>query len=74
MADRPRDSATLILVRRDGAHPRILMGRRSAGHAFMPNKYVFPGGRFDAADSRTRPGNDLDAAVLEKLMTSWLAN
>ena len=28
---RPRDAATLILVRRDGPAPRILMGRRSGG-------------------------------------------
>lgn len=68
MADRPRDSATLILVRRDGPAPRILMGQRAASHAFMPNKYVFPGGRYDAADSRAKVAADLDAQVLEKLM------
>ena len=66
---RPRDAATLILVRRDGATPRILMGQRHGGHAFMPNKYVFPGGRVDAADSRIAPSRDLDEAVLAKLMT-----
>ena len=65
---RPRDSATLILVRRDGARPRILMGQRSGGHAFMPNKYVFPGGRLDAADCRVKPARDLDPATLAKLM------
>jgi 8-oxo-dGTP pyrophosphatase MutT (NUDIX family) len=64
----PKDSATLILVRRDAAKPRILMGQRSGGHAFMPNKYVFPGGRLDAADSRVKPGRDLDPATLAKLM------
>jgi len=49
---RPKDAATLILVRRDGREPRLLMGRRSAGHAFMPAKWVFPGGRVDRADHR----------------------
>lgn len=49
-AARPRDAATLILVRRDGPAPRILMGRRSGGHDFMPDKWVFPGGRIDRAD------------------------
>lgn len=49
---RPRDAATLILVRRDAAAPRILMGRRSGGHDFMPDKWVFPGGRIDRADYR----------------------
>jgi 8-oxo-dGTP pyrophosphatase MutT (NUDIX family) len=49
---RPKDAATLILVRRDGPRPRILMGRRSGGHDFMPDKWVFPGGRLDRADYR----------------------
>ncbi len=65
---RPKDSATLILIRRDAERPRILMGQRSGGHAFMPNKYVFPGGRLDAADSRVKPARDLDPATLAKLM------
>src|SRR5690349_23019151 len=49
---RPKDAATLILVRRDGPEPRILMGQRSRGHVFMPDKWVFPGGRVDVADAR----------------------
>jgi 8-oxo-dGTP pyrophosphatase MutT (NUDIX family) len=49
---RPKDAATLILVRRDGPAPQILMGRRSGGHDFMPDKWVFPGGRIDRADYR----------------------
>ncbi|MEZ5937108.1 MAG: NUDIX hydrolase [Hyphomonadaceae bacterium] len=46
----PRDAATLIMYRLDDNQPRILMGCRSAGHDFMPNKYVFPGGRVDEDD------------------------
>jgi 8-oxo-dGTP pyrophosphatase MutT (NUDIX family) len=65
---RPRDSATLILVRRDHSSPRILMGRRAGGHAFMPNKFVFPGGRLDPADCRVKPAKDLHPATLAKLM------
>lgn len=65
---RPKDSATLILVRRDSERPRILMGRRAGSHAFMPNKFVFPGGRVDAADCRVKPARDLDPATLAKLM------
>ena len=49
---RPKNAATLILVRRDGPEPRLLMGRRQAGHVFMPDKWVFPGGRVDPADHR----------------------
>lgn len=46
----PRDAATLILYRNTPDGPRILMGCRSEGHDFMPNKYVFPGGRVDDED------------------------
>jgi 8-oxo-dGTP pyrophosphatase MutT (NUDIX family) len=49
---RPRDAATLILLDRKGAEFLVLMGRRHARHAFMPGKFVFPGGRTDPADSR----------------------
>ena len=49
---RPRDAATLILLDRKGGDVNVLMGRRHMRHAFMPGKFVFPGGRTDPADSR----------------------
>jgi 8-oxo-dGTP pyrophosphatase MutT (NUDIX family) len=49
---RPRDAATLILIDRRGAEPKVLMGRRHPGHVFMPDMFVFPGGRIDAHDRR----------------------
>ncbi|HUQ38333.1 MAG TPA: NUDIX hydrolase [Aestuariivirga sp.] len=64
---KPRDAATLILVRFDGPLPRILMGQRHEGHAFMPNKYVFPGGRCEAADGHLPVANEGDSVTLEKL-------
>jgi 8-oxo-dGTP pyrophosphatase MutT (NUDIX family) len=69
LAPRPKDAATLVLVRRDAAAPRVLMGRRAGGHSFMPDKYVFPGGKVDRAD-RHAPALDAlpdpDAADLRK--------
>jgi 8-oxo-dGTP pyrophosphatase MutT (NUDIX family) len=47
---RPKDAATLIVIDRSGSEPRVLMGRRHAGHKFMPGKFVFPGGRIEAGD------------------------
>ena len=65
---KPKDAATLILVRWQSGGPRILMGQRAQGHAFMPNKYVFPGGRLDASDCRVKPAKDLHPATLAKLL------
>lgn len=62
---RPKDAATLILVRRDGPRPRLLMGRRQSGHAFMPDKWVFPGGRVDPADFRAPAASELRPDVAE---------
>ena len=47
---RPKDAATLIIIDRSGASPKVLMGRRHAGHKFMPGKFVFPGGRIELGD------------------------
>ncbi len=66
-AVRPKDAATLIIVRRDAKQPKILMGKRAAGHKFMPNKFVFPGGKVDPGDGRIRPPNDLHPEVLKRL-------
>ncbi len=67
-AQRPRDSATLIVVRHDDNAPRVLLGQRHQSHAFMPNKFVFPGGRLDPADMRLKVRTDLHPFVNEKLL------
>ena len=66
-AVRPRDAATLILIRRDTGVLEVLMGKRSAAHRFMPGKYVFPGGRLDAGDLRIAHDGDLRPEVLARL-------
>ncbi|MBW0152021.1 MAG: NUDIX hydrolase [Phenylobacterium sp.] len=65
-AVKPRDAATIILVRRDAAKPRVLMGKRNSGHDFMPNLWVFPGGRIDRADFRAPHATDLRPEVAAK--------
>ncbi|MCB2109814.1 MAG: NUDIX hydrolase [Defluviimonas sp.] len=57
--DAIRDAATVILLRRDGDEPRVLMGQRGAGAAFMPSKYVFPGGAVDPEDALVPFGSEL---------------
>ncbi|MDZ5696368.1 NUDIX hydrolase [Chelativorans sp. M5D2P16] len=65
---RPRDAATLILLDRCAGGLRVLMGRRHMRHAFMPGRFVFPGGRTDPADSRIRVAHPLHPAEEAKLI------
>lgn len=65
---RPKDAATLVLVRHDADGPRVLMGRRHGGMAFMANKVVFPGGRVDPCDARVKFGGELKPQVRERLL------
>ncbi|MFT4013266.1 MAG: NUDIX hydrolase [Paracoccus sp. (in: a-proteobacteria)] len=63
-----RDAATIIVLDRDRAEgPAVLMGQRGAGAAFMPSKYVFPGGAVDAADAGVRFATPLDARLRARL-------
>jgi 8-oxo-dGTP pyrophosphatase MutT (NUDIX family) len=65
---RPRDAATLILVERpERGGARVLMGKRHAGHRFMPGKFVFPGGRVEPEDRRMAAAGALDPDVEAKL-------
>ncbi len=64
---RPRDAATVILLDRSQASPRVLMGRRHMGHAFMPGKFVFPGGRVDRCDGSVPAATEPDQAMIERL-------
>jgi 8-oxo-dGTP pyrophosphatase MutT (NUDIX family) len=49
---RPKDAATLILVDRSAAAPRVLLGRRHDKVVFMPGKFVFPGGSVEKTDNK----------------------
>jgi 8-oxo-dGTP pyrophosphatase MutT (NUDIX family) len=55
-----RDAATLIIVDRSRHVPRVLMGRRRADQVFLPNMFVFPGGRVDATDTDAKSADELD--------------
>jgi 8-oxo-dGTP pyrophosphatase MutT (NUDIX family) len=64
----PRDAATLMLIDRSGPEPKVLLGRRHAGHKFMPGKFVFPGGRIEALDADMPAMGELHPAMQGKLL------
>jgi 8-oxo-dGTP pyrophosphatase MutT (NUDIX family) len=49
---RPRDAASLILLRGEGRDLELLAGRRPGHVKFMPGVWVFPGGAIDPEDRR----------------------
>ena len=49
---RPRDAASLIVLRGHGRDLELLAGRRPGHVKFMPGVYVFPGGAIDPEDRR----------------------
>lgn len=55
-----RDAASVIVLRHLGGAPHVLMGQRGASAAFMPSKYVFPGGALDPQDLRAPLSQPLD--------------
>ncbi|MFC6686450.1 NUDIX hydrolase [Jhaorihella thermophila] len=63
-----RNAATVIVMRdRASGNPSILMGQRGAKAAFMPNKFVFPGGAVDPADAQVPLGSPLSGICRARL-------
>ena len=52
---RPTDAAGLVLLRGSRSDPEVLLGRRHARAGFLPDIYVFPGGRVENEDARGEP-------------------
>jgi len=77
----PRPAASLLVYRTAAqaphSGPHLLMARRAAGHRFMPNVLVFPGGAVDPADHGAPVATPLRPAVrarLERSATAGLAH
>jgi 8-oxo-dGTP pyrophosphatase MutT (NUDIX family) len=64
-----RDAASLFVLRHEAAGPRVLMGLRGAGHRFMPNRLVFPGGAVDTEDHAAPLASLPDPLTMQKLLT-----
>ena len=66
-AVRPRDAASLVLVKRERNTIRVLMAERHSSHVFLPGRFVFPGGRLEPGDCRLQLGTDLEPHVRVKV-------
>ena len=64
---RPRNAASLVIVRGVGDKAEVLMGRRRPKASFIPDAFVFPGGRMDAQDMLVEPSRPLSADTLNLL-------
>jgi 8-oxo-dGTP pyrophosphatase MutT (NUDIX family) len=64
----PKDAATLILIDRSGAEPKVLLGKRHDRHVFMPGKFVFPGGGVDPSDEHMPVARELDKQAEMRLL------
>lgn len=64
---KPRDAGSLIVWRPGVEGPEVLMGRRSARAAFVPDFFVFPGGRLDPADRAVRAATRLDPDAAKRM-------
>ena len=62
-----RHASTVILVRDADTTPAVLMGQRGAKAAFMPSKFVFPGGAVDTEDAHIAFGHPANPVCAEKL-------
>lgn len=68
MTDTPiRDAATIILLRNHQSGPSVLMGQRGAKAAFMPNKFVFPGGAVDDNDHEIPLSGKLSSTCISRI-------
>lgn len=66
---RPRDAASLVLLRRRlSGSWEVLLGRRAGKHRFLPNVYAFPGGRVDLSDKSDTHHKPLDKNTESRLL------
>ncbi len=71
---KPRNAASLVIYRSAGHTFETLMGRRPQKAAFIPDAFVFPGGRVDATDRTIAISRPLSQRAHQQLETHGSAN
>lgn len=64
---KPRDAASMIVWRDGSEGIEVLMGRRTRHLAFLPDVFVFPGGRIDPADYLICAAAPLDPTCIKRM-------
>lgn len=64
---KPRDAASLILLDTSQGEARVLMGQRHSKMKFIPDAYVFPGGKLDPEDHQVSPPTALAPEVIRQV-------
>lgn len=68
---RPRDAASLVVTKGGADDLRVLMGRRPPRDRFMPDVWVFPGGRVESADAALPVTRAMPRAKARPLEARW---
>ena len=64
---KPRNAASLVLLKEDNEDIKVLLGKRSSKAKFMPGAWVFPGGVIDKKDFKQNITSSLDSKIIKKL-------
>ena len=63
---KPKDSSSLIILKKDKLGVQVLMGKRGRKAVFS-NAYVFAGGKVDAGDSLPKPASELNPDIARRI-------
>ena len=68
---KPKDSSSLIILKRRRNEVQVLMGKRGK-NAVFGNAYVFAGGKVDSEDSLPRSVSELDPNIIKRISSDPL--
>ena len=67
---KPRNAASLVLLKTTSKEVKVLLGKRSNKTRFMPGAWVFPGGVLDTNDYKTKKYTKINPLIISRLAVS----